>query len=330
MRPGWGALAASLALLGACTPQAPLPDHPLPYGAPIRIEARAVPLDPADPRRDRIGDFTYAGGLMLTSRDTARLHGLSDLKVWPDGRLLAQGDQGDQLTARLVLDAAGRPQGLADAHLTAIKGEDGVELHAKGDREADSEGVADLAGGDRIVSFEQHDRILLYPKAGGPPRPAPFPQISYVFNKGMEALAADPSIAPDAYRVGIEATGATFLCRLSATCVATGRVELGGLQLSGMDVMPGGRTAYLLRGYSALTGNVIRLKIVDRTGAILDEMEIKRPLTVDNFEGVAAVPARGGKIRFYLISDDNFGTYNGLPTDQKTYLLAFDWTPPAK
>ena len=327
MRPGWGALVAALAL-AACTPQAPLPEHPLPYGAPIRIDAQPVPLNPTDPKQDRIGDFAYAGGLLLTSRDTARLHGLSDLKVWPDGRLLAQGDEGDQLTARLVLDLAGRPVGLAEAHLTAIKGEDGIELHAKGEREADSEGVADLPNGDRLVSFEQHDRILLYPKSGGPPRPAPYPQIAYVFNKGMEALAADPGVAPDAYRVGIEVSGKTFRCRVSTTCVSTGRIDLEGLQLSGMDVLPGGRIAYLLRGYSPLSGNTIRLKIVDRSGARLDEMEIRRPLTVDNFEGVAAVPEGGGKIRFYLISDDNFGTYNGLPTDQKTYLLAFDWTPP--
>ena len=73
-----------------------------------------------------------------------------------------------------------------------------------------------------------------------------------------------------------------------------------------------------------------RLKITGAAGARIDEMEIARPLTVDNMEGVAAVPGPGGRIRFYLISDDNFGTYNGVPTGQRTLLMAFDWTPPER
>ena len=36
-----------------------------------------TPLDPAAPDVRRLGDFVYAGGLALTSAETARLHGLS-------------------------------------------------------------------------------------------------------------------------------------------------------------------------------------------------------------------------------------------------------------
>ena len=322
-----GGLIAAL-LLSACVPAAPLPTAPVPYGAAIAIDAQPIALNPQDPRQDHIGRFVYAGGVALTSKQTARLHGLSDLKVWPDGRVLVIGDESDLLEARLALDPAGRLAGLTDAHLSALKGADGADLYAGGERERDSEGIAELADGDRLVSFEEDDRVLLYPKGGGAPRPAPRPQIAYQFNKGMEALVADPSVAPDAYRVGIEATGATFLCRVSTTCVSAGAVDLEGLQLSAMELLPGGRTAYLLRDYTALRGAVIRLKIVDGSGARIDEMEIARPLSVDNMEGVAAVPGAEGRIRFYLISDDNFGTYNGVPTGQRTLLMAFDWTPP--
>jgi hypothetical protein len=42
-------------------------------------------------------------------------------------------------------------------------------------------------------------------------------------------------------------------------------------------------------------------------------------LTVDNLEGVAAVPRPGGVTRFYLVSDDN------ASPQQRTLLLAFDW-----
>jgi hypothetical protein len=307
---------------------APLPAQPVAVGAAIQVDAQPAPLDPTNPGRDRIGDFVYAGGLVLTSRQTSRLHGLSDLKVWPDGRLLALGDQSDLLEARVVLDAAGRLVGVTGATMIALKAETGADLYAGGQREYDSEGVARLANGDLLASFEQHDRILLFPKDGGLPRLAPSPDIRYVNNKGMEALTTAPEVAADAYRVGLENSGWIFLCRVSTTCVRDRDLDLDGSELVAMDNMPGGGLAYLLRSYSPLRGNVIKLKVLDRAGRLVDSAEIARPLTVDNLEGLAAVPRRGGGVRFYLISDDNFGTYDGLPTDQRTLLLAFDWAPP--
>jgi hypothetical protein len=50
-------------------------------------------------------------------------------------------------------------------------------------------------------------------------------------------------------------------------------------------------------------------------------MDLERPLTVDNFEGIASTNARDGRRRFYLVSDDNGRA------DQRTLLLAFDWRP---
>jgi hypothetical protein len=315
--------------LAACAPLAvDYPAAPIPFGSAIVVDAQPVPLDPTNPTHDRIGNFIYAGGVMLTSKQTSRLHGMSDLRVWPGGRLLAQSDQSDQLEARIVLDSAGRLVGLSDARISALKDEKGVDLYAGGQKEFDSEGIAEFANGDRIVAFEQHDRILLYPKGGGLPRAAPYPQIAYVSNLGIEALVADPSVAPDAYRVGIEISGQTYLCRLSAGCIRTADIDLEGLALSAMELLPQGRAAYLLRSYSPAAGNVMHLQIVDRNGGIVDELKMARPLTMDNFEGVAATPGHSGGVRLYLISDDNFGVYAGLPTNQRTLLLAFDWTPP--
>jgi hypothetical protein len=295
-------------------------------GAAIAIEGAPVPLDPADPTRIRLGAFTYAGGLALTSRQTSRLGGLSDLKVTPDGRLTALGDQSDLLEARIVLDADGRLAGLADARLTALKEVTGVDLYAGGQREYDSEGVVRLADGTLVVSFEQHDRILAYPPRGGLPRPAPTPATSFVDNKGMEALAAAPDVASDAYRVGLEKDGRLFVCRLTGACIPDGQVDVEGSELVAMDVLPDGGRAYLFRSFSPLRGNVVRLRIVDGAGRTLDTLDIARPLTVDNLEGLAAVPQGRGRIRFYLVSDDNFGFYDGRPTGQRTLLLAFDWT----
>ena len=321
-------LAFTLALASCAAPMAPLPTGPVPVGAAIQVDAQPVPLDPTDPGRARIGNFTYAGGLVLTSRQTSRLHGMSDLKVTPDGRFLAMGDQSDLLEGKIVLDAAGRLVGVTDATMIALKETTGADLYAGGQREFDSEGIARFANGDILVSFEQHDRILLFPKHGALPRPAPQPDIKYTDNKGMEALMASPQVAPDAYRVGLEDSGHTYLCRLSTACVRDKDLDLDGSSLVAMDNMPGGGLVYLLRSYSPLRGNVVQLRILDRDGRLVDRFEIARPLTVDNLEGVAAVPQPGGRVRFYLISDDNFGTYNGAPTDQRTLLLAFDWTAP--
>jgi hypothetical protein len=186
--------------------------------------------------------------------------------------------------------------------------------------------VARLASGVTVVSFEQHDRVLAFRDLARAPVPAPTPQARFTHNKGMEALAAAPDAGPDAYRVGLEDSGQLFLCRLSAACVPDGQVDLEGSELVAMDDLPDGGRAYLFRSYSPARGNVIKLRIVDRSGRTRDSLQIARPMTVDNLEGLAAVP-NGRGIRFYLIADDNFGTYDGKPTDQKTLLLAYDWRP---
>jgi hypothetical protein len=286
------------------------------------VEARPVPFDVTDPLRDHVGRFTYAGGLVLTSPDTGRLHGLSDLKVWPDGRLLSVGDEGDLFEARLVLDARGRLAGVTDGQLRPLIGEDGRPLPEEGKDEADSEGIAELANGDRLVSLERDDRILLYPAAGGPPRRVPAPDEHFPYNLGMEGLAEDPEAGSDAYVVGGEASGQTWICHLSSGCQASVRVRKDQEQgLSAVATLPGGRRAYLLRAFSPLKGVRVTLRVTDAQGATLDELALAAPLTVDNYEGVAALPRPDGTVRFYLISDDNFSRL------QRTLLLALDWRP---
>lgn len=325
MRRAAAALALAFALAACAPPQAaaPLPSHPLPAGPGIAVQAAPVPLDPHDPAHVRLGNFTYAGGLALTSDQTSRLHGLSDLKVYADGRLLAMGDEGDLLEARLALDPAGRPLGLTDARLTSPLGEDGRPLSARGKEWADAEGIAELADGDRLISLEEHDRILLYRHGQGRPTLAPSPDVVFPFNLGMEGLAEDPAAGPDAYMVGGEASGETWVCRLSAGCVKGRTVAKDpDFGLSALQPLPGGAVAYLLRAFDPIRGVRIVLRIVGADGAAIDELKLDRSVTVDNFEGVAALPGPGDALRFYLISDDNFSS------KQRTLLLAFDWAPP--
>ena len=112
-------------------------------------------------RKPRIGDFHYAGGIAISARDTDQLHGLSDLEVAGTDRLIAVGDFGILLEARLIFDADGRLAGLADARMTRLRNEDGTLPSDKTD--VDAEGLALLPGGDRLVSFERRHRILLVP-----------------------------------------------------------------------------------------------------------------------------------------------------------------------
>jgi len=314
-------------LLAACTPATPelpatLPKAPVQAGPAITILATPVEFDPKDPARKGLGAFTWAGGVELTSDQTSRLHGLSDIKVWPDGRVLAVGDQGDLLEAHLALDYAGRLTGLKNARLTPVIGVDGQPAASHGKVDSDAEGIAEFANGDRLISLEENDRILLYPHTGGPPRPAPMPDVRFAPNAGMEALAVYPKAGSDAYVVGIEATGETFICRLSAACIKDRTIELkDGYELSAVEVLSGGRVAYLLRAFDPLRGVRVILRIVDATGRVEDQLELARPYTIDNFEGLAAAPSPNGGLRFYLISDDNFSK------SQRTLLVAFDWRP---
>lgn len=314
-------LLAALAL-AACAQEPPaLPPAPVAAGPAIAVTAAPVPLNPADPAQDGIGDFRYAGGLVLSSTATARLHGLSDMAVRDGERLTAVSDEGDLLKARLVLDAGGRLVGLADARITALLGEDGKPLPGK--LEADSEGLALMGNGDLLVSFEQRHRIWLYPAAGGPPHPVPSPDANFPANGGMEALGPDPFAGADAYVTGGEESGQVWTCRLSGGCTPAGAVpkppEFGLVALARLSE---NRTAWLLRAWDPLRGSRITLTIRDGDREV-GRLDLARPYTVDNFEALAAVPGPNGATRFYLLSDDNF------QSSQRTLLLAFDWAPQA-
>lgn len=325
-----------------CTPRkAPpvvaTPPAPVKAGPEIAVTATPVPLDAANPAKvDAGGGFNYAGGLVLTSGATARLHGLSDLSVTADGRLTAISDEGDVLEARLRFDAAGKLVGLTDAKLWPLKGLDGQPLQGK--QRADAEGLAVLPNGDRLVSFERDHRIWRY--AVGPdgtwslPTPAPKPATIFPDNEGMEAISAYPAAGPDAYLVGGE-EGEVWLCRLSADCKAlppqSGPDFTWGL--TGFAPFQGAAIATLHRGYDPVRGwrSVVRF-ISDptkppnqqRTSGVL---RVEGAMPRDNFEGVslsgppAGAPA--GSTRLYLISDDG-----AVSASQRTLLLAFDWAPP--
>ena len=325
-------LAAVLTLYACAAPTPiptppPLPTEPMPVSGAIDIVATPVPLNAGDPKQDRVGNFVYAGGVALTSNQTARLHGLSDLKIKPDGTLMAVTDDGDILQAKLDLDRNERLVGLTEAILKPLWDAGGKPLQGK--ENADAEGFAIMPGGDWLISFERKHRIWRYPYASDSVEDAPHPRTLFSDNEGMEALSPYPAAAPDAYLVGGE-EGEMWLCRLSAECVATPRLPPPSLDhgLTSIAAFDGPAIAILYRAYDPLRGARATVRIVNEplrarpAPQVLDSLTLDGALTRDNFEGLALVRNAKGGARLYLLSDDNFSG------SQRTLLLAFDWVPP--
>jgi hypothetical protein len=289
----------------------------------VEITATPVPLNPSDPTQTAIGAFSYAGGIELRGVDTTRLHGLSDLRVAPDSRLLAITDEGELLDAQIVFDASGHVVGVTNAKLTRLLDLSGQPLENKS--RADAEGLAVFPNGDRLVSFERDHHIWLYSADGGPARrEVPKPNGPFPSKQGLEALTNYPSTSTDAYLVGSEG-GRLWLCQLMSPCRdAPVRALPGdGFRLAAAASYGDSAVALLYRAYDVNRGGRISLRLIDRPmvagSPVIDELTITAPLTRDNFEGVSVVARSVDVYRFYLISDDNF------TQTQHTYLMAFDW-----
>lgn len=302
---------------------------------PLVIEARPVALDTKNPDQRRMGDLVYLGGLILTSTDK-RFGGLSGLAIAADGqRMLAVGDHGHWVGARLIHDRTGALIGIGEAEITPLGDERGNPV---ADRHGDAEEIASLAGGGYAVSFERHHRIAIYP--GDPFMPgnnrgalltSP-PELSAApDNKGIEALT---EIEPGRL---LAVTEGSFLGaeRLRGWVISSTEppAESAILSYASRDALrptafakiPGGDVLVLERAYSIAGGLRVRLMRLDATaiapGAVLQASEIARfsgAQTADNFEGLAVHRDDRGRILIYMISDDNFSWL------QRTLLLQFE------
>ncbi len=297
-----------------------------PQGSPIRIEGRSVALDPGDPRRERVGELVYAGGLELAATGTSSFGGLSGIDVGEDGRFLSQTDTGALIRGRLRLDAAGRLAGVDDPTLQLLTAEDGSAFGRKVD--ADAEDVT-LAPGGFAVSFEQEHRVERFRDGvRGSVRQTTPPELrSRPPNAGLEALAWRDG----RFYEGAE-DGQIWRCdgEPGGRCASVMPTSpFPGFKLTGLDAAGRGfvavyRAVDVLNGWRAIVA-WLEPGSADGSGPWRARKlaELGRPLTRDNMEGIAAVPHEDGRgFRFYLISDDNFYNF------QRTLLLAFDWAGP--
>ena len=158
-------------LLAACAP---------PHGPPA-IPLPPLPLPAAHPLRS-------LGGLRL-DRAVIGFGGLSGLHIGDDLQLTAVSDTGRWLRARLVLDATGPPQALAELDSGPLS--DGLLLGLPGRFSLDAESLARLPDGRFAVGFERWHRIRVYDGIGGwgEPVAAPPGLAEAPLNASLESLA---------------------------------------------------------------------------------------------------------------------------------------------
>jgi hypothetical protein len=295
----------------------------------IAVQGAPVPLDASDPAVREVGELAYRGGLALAARDP-RWGGLSGLVVSDDGaRLTAVSDRGTWFTARLGYDERGWLSGVSDVAAGALADPDSRPLEGK--KTQDAEALTSLDDGTLIVSFERQHRLWRF---GAGPRPFAVPPLVQTPPAGLESAPSNGGIET------LVALDGGRLLALTEDLVEDGLVRgwlfangrwdplgyrvHGSLRPSDGARLPSGDVLILERNYDAATGVVVRLSCVAASdlapAAALEGRalaEVRRPLTVDNFEGIAARRGPAGETLVYLLSDDNFSA------EQRTLLLMF-------
>lgn len=287
------------------------------------LESVPVPLDASDPTRTRVGRLEFRGGLALSSPQ-AGFGGLSDFRL--DGRrLLAISDEGGRFQFEVRIEN-GRLAGVGSALQGGmLLDTTGSELDGKANQDAES--MAPLPGGGYLVGFEQRHRVLRYPDLAGPAQAWPTPPglEGAPRNGGLEAMTALADGRVLALTEELEADGhvAGWIWDKDGWAPLRYRVD-GDPRPAGAALLPNGDVVVVERSYSPLTGVTARLRRIQADqvvpgGTLVGELlaELRRPITVDNFEAIEALRGPAGETLLLLLTDDNF---NPL---QRTLLLLF-------
>ncbi len=175
--------------------------------------------------------------------------------------------------------------------------------------------------------------------------------IKVVPNQGLEGLAVTPDWM---LLVGLETRSGVSSVVSARAIEAAPAFDLGigkdAPELVGLDVLPGGEGGRDLRLYSlhrssnALASNVITIVETDLAATLdqsnlparviseIDERSRQRFrvtssrvlaemnvfVTIDNYEGIAAMQMPDGRVRLFVVSDDNFSE------SQRTLLMVYD------
>ncbi len=237
--------------------------------------------------------------------------GFSGLELSDDGtQLITISDRGQIVTADITREGE-KIIGLSNVTHSKVLNRNGKFARQAGLR--DSEGLAQLANGALVVSFEGEHRLETFRAPGHAPTPLPrdswFEDMGR--NAGFEALAVDPN-------------GRLFVMPESAVEDET-RIQIYVLQGKhwreaftlrrdkqfqpvGADFGPDGRLYVLERGFNGL-GFRTRVRSFDigKAGATDEKVLFRNGIGGhDNLEGLSVWRDTLGRIRLTMISDDNF------------------------
>lgn len=321
----------------------------------ITITASAIPLQGLNPGRKTVGQLTYVAGFQLTSNDK-RFGGLSGIDFLDDGNLLAVSDTGAFVWLDLAEDGvtpvAARMTAMNDARgkpFASKSAGDSEGLAVLGDL-----ALVSFEGNARVLAYDvgrcgaaARGAPLGWKMADAFARR----KLEVDGNKGVEALA----ITPDGYLfAGIETKVGKGSVLSARPIEASPRFDLqigeNAPEFVGLDLLPAGKDGHDVRAFSLhrstspLAGNAIMIVETDleryldqanlparvtsganershyrfrkTTSRTLAEMNML--LTIDNFEGIAARQMSDGRVRLFIVSDDNFSS------SQRTLLMVFD------
>ncbi|MEM7169667.1 MAG: esterase-like activity of phytase family protein [Pseudomonadota bacterium] len=310
------------------------------FGEALELFTVERRLNVEDRQQTRVGDLVWRGGIELRS-DRDDFGGLSGLLVSSDGReFAAVTDQGRWFSALLDYDPDGFLEGLSKPEIGRLHGSDGQALDSKFFQDAES--LAILPDGSILVSFEHDHRILLYPSKGSDAslasplanRPEIWPLSDKMAdlpdNDGMEAL-----VELDQGRLlvvsAVEDDNGDYEGYLwdGGEWQTLTLGKSGDYKPTGAAWLPGEDIFLLERQFSLLGGVGVRLRRIplDQVQANsrlvgTEVAEIKPPLIIDNFEGIALHRNAQGELLVTLLSDDNFSFL------QRSLLLMFAVDPP--
>ncbi len=245
--------------------------------------------------------------------DAARFGGFSSLELAPDGeRFTATSDKGLFAEGRLVR-RGGRTVGVESTRFAPILGPGGRALQHY---ETDAEGLARLADGSLLVSFEGEHVIWRFADITAAPEPLKVPREfrSFQKNSSMEALAvdADGTVFTMPERSGdLNRDFPVFRFQNGRWDQPFSISRSDGFLAVGADIGPDGRLYLLERGFHGLSGFSSRVRSFALGESLSDEKLLLRtvPGTHDNLEGLAVWQTQAGNIRITMISDDNFRVF---------------------
>ena len=294
----------------------------------LDLRSSRFDIFPAEHPGTMVGGLEFRGGLELSASDQ-RFGGLSGLRVSADGaRMTAISDNGYWITAALAYDPRGFLASVGAAAIGTLIAENGHPLARV--LAGDAESLERVKDG-WLVGFEHVHRIAFYGDTDPPfSRATPFPMPPGLNaappNEGLETLAA----LPDGRLLAITEGLTTEAGDLRGWILEPGGwrtlsyVRTGLLVPSDATALPNGDVLVLERRFTYIGGfgsRIVRLRYADIVPeARLEGAEIariERPLTTENFEGIAVRRGADGETLVYIVSDDN---YHPL---QKTLLFMF-------